>query len=72
MKKLVIPFMIVAIVVGLYEQTKTKPNIYVLIITIVVFMYGMMQLSAKTLYNKNAGEEIEEDQQNREEDANEG
>ncbi len=47
MKKLVIPFMIVAIVVGLYEQTKTKPNIYVLIITIVVFMYGMMQLSAK-------------------------
>jgi hypothetical protein len=53
MKKLVLPLMLVAIVVGLYEQTKAKPNIYILIIAIVIFMYGMMQLSAKTLHNNN-------------------
>jgi uncharacterized membrane protein YiaA len=53
MKKLVLPLMLVAIIVGLYEQTKAQPNIYILIVAIVVFMYGMMQLSAKTLHNNN-------------------
>jgi hypothetical protein len=53
MKKLLLPLMLAAIVVGLFEQTKAKPNIYILIIAIVVFMYGMMQLSAKTLHNEN-------------------
>ncbi len=48
MKKLVLPFMFVAIIVGLFEQSKDKPNIYILCVAIVVFMYGMMQLSAKT------------------------
>lgn len=48
MKKLVLPFMLVAIIVGLFEQSKDKPNIYILCGTILVFMYGMMQLSAKT------------------------
>ena len=40
--------MIVAIIVGLYEQTKEKPNGYILAIAVVIFMYGMMRLSAKT------------------------
>lgn len=40
--------MIVAIGVGLYEQTKVEPNRYIMIIAIVIFMYGMMRLSAKT------------------------
>ncbi|MCX6171701.1 MAG: hypothetical protein NT048_02550 [Flavobacterium sp.] len=59
MKKLVLPIMVVAIVVGLYEQTKDKPNIYILIITIIAFMYGMMQLSAKTLHHNNHDTEHE-------------
>ncbi|MCF6128759.1 hypothetical protein L1S35_03690 [Flavobacterium sp. AS60] len=48
MKKLVLPFTLVAIIVGLYEQSKEKPNVYILCITIVIFMYGVMRLSAKT------------------------
>jgi hypothetical protein len=51
MKKIIYPIMIVAIIVGFYEQTKTKPNIFILIVAIVVFMYGMMRLSAKTLHH---------------------
>ena len=60
MKKLVIPFTLVAIIVGLYEQSKEKPNVYVLCITIVIFMYGVMQLSAKTP-SKNQEEKEEDD-----------
>ena len=48
MKKVVLPFMFVAIIVGLFEQSKDKPNIYILCGAIAVFMYGMMQLSSKT------------------------
>lgn len=39
--------MIVAIIVGLYEQSKENPNIYILCSTLVIFMYGVMKLSAK-------------------------
>ena len=48
MKKLIIPFTLVAIIVGLYEQSKEKPNVYILCIAIAIFMYGVMKLSAKT------------------------
>jgi disulfide bond formation protein DsbB len=48
MKKLLIPIMILAIIVALYEQSNEPKNIYVIVIAIVVFMFGMMQLSAKT------------------------
>ena len=60
MKKLVIPFVLVAIIVGLYEQTKEKPNVYVLCITIVIFMYGIMKLSTK-ITSKNQEEKEEDD-----------
>ena len=60
MKKLVIPFTLVAIIVGLYEQSKAKPNIYILCIAIVIFMYGIMKLSAKTP-SKNQEEREEDD-----------
>lgn len=40
--------MIVAIGVALYEQSKPDKNLYLMVIAIVVFMYGMMRLSAKT------------------------
>ena len=60
MKKLVIPFTLVAIIVGLYEQSKAKPNIYILCIAIAIFMYGVMKLSAKTP-SKNQVEKEEDD-----------
>lgn len=48
MKKLMILIMAVAIGVALYEQAKPEKNVYLMVIAIVVFMYGMMRLSAKT------------------------
>ena len=47
MKKLLIPMMIVAIIIAIYEQSKSEKNIYIIIIAIVIFMFGMMRLSAK-------------------------
>jgi hypothetical protein len=60
MKKLVFPFMIVAIIVGLYEQTQPQPNVYILVIAVAVFMYGIMQLSAK-IPSKHSEPEEEDD-----------
>ncbi|WP_114754695.1 hypothetical protein [Flavobacterium glaciei] len=48
MKKFIIPIMVVAITVALYEQVSAEKNVYILVIAIVIFMMGMMQLSAKT------------------------
>ena len=48
MKKLLIPIMIFAIGFAFYEQSKEDSNIYIQIIAIVIFMYGMMRLSANT------------------------
>lgn len=48
MKKLVILIMLIAIVVAFYEQTTADKNVYVSVIAMAVFMFGMMRLSAKT------------------------
>ncbi|MBG6185762.1 hypothetical protein DR871_014100 [Flavobacterium petrolei] len=48
MKKFIIPIMIVAIIVALYEQVSAEKNVYIMVVAIVIFMIGMMQLSAKT------------------------
>lgn len=48
MKTFKILIMILAISVALYEQVSAEKNIYITVIAIVVFMIGMMQLSAKT------------------------
>ncbi|MBC7749822.1 MAG: hypothetical protein H7Z76_14825 [Methylotenera sp.] len=48
MKKFIIPVMIVAIIVALYEQVSAEKNVYIMVVAIVIFMIGMMQLSAKT------------------------
>lgn len=40
--------MLVAIGVAFYEQTTDDKNVYVGVIAMAVFMFGMMQLSAKT------------------------
>lgn len=48
MKKLVFPLMIIAITIALYEQSKEDKNVYLIVVAIVLFMYGMIRLSAKT------------------------
>ena len=40
--------MAIAIGVALYEQAKPEKNVYSMVIAIVIFMYGMMRLSANT------------------------
>ena len=47
MKKLLIPLLIVAGFVLFYEQSKDKPNLYITIGAIIVFMFGLMQLNAR-------------------------
>jgi nitrate/nitrite transporter NarK len=58
MKKNIIPIMVVAIIIALYEQVSAEKNVYVMVIAIVVFMMGMMQLSAK-IPSKNQDKEDE-------------
>ena len=48
MKKIIIPIMIIAILVALYEQSKADKNVYMLVFAFIIFMFGMMRLSAKT------------------------
>ena len=40
--------MIIAILVAFYEQRSKDKNVYITVIAIAVFMFGMMRLSAKT------------------------
>ncbi len=49
--------MIIAILVAFYEQSKPDANMYIMIGAFVLFMYGMMRLSAKT---KSKNEETDE------------
>ncbi|MFC6095052.1 hypothetical protein ACFPVY_00205 [Flavobacterium qiangtangense] len=60
MKKLYIPIMIIAGGAALYEQSKATPNIYIMIGAIVLFMYGMMRLTAK-VPSKNQDNSEEDD-----------
>lgn len=46
MKKITI--MIVAIIVAFFEQVSADKNVYIIVIAIAIFMFGMMRLSAKT------------------------
>jgi len=64
MKTFKILIMILAISVAIYEQVSEEKNIYIMVIAIVVFMYGMMQLSAK-IPSKNQHKEEEDDEQRR-------
>jgi hypothetical protein len=48
MKKVLIPIMIVAILIAFYQQVTAEKNVYIMVIAITVFMFGMMRLSAKT------------------------
>lgn len=58
MKKIYIPMVALAGVFALYEQSKAKPNVYIMIVAIVIFMYGMMRLTSKVpSKNQNNSEE---------------
>ena len=59
MKKFIIPIMAVAIFVALYQQTSNEKNVYIMVIAIIIFMIGMMKLSAKTP-SKNQDKEDED------------
>ena len=59
MKTFKILIMILAISVALYEQVSAEKNSYITVVAIVVFMFGMMQLSAKTA-SKNQDKEEED------------
>ena len=51
--------MIIAIIIALYEQSKADKNVYVMVIAVVIFMYGMIRLSGKTP-SKNQDKENED------------
>ena len=59
MKKVLLPIMIIAILVAFYEQSLEKKNVYIQVISIVVFMFGMMKLSVK-VPSKNQEKEEED------------
>ncbi|MFV8340860.1 hypothetical protein ACNQGN_00480 [Flavobacterium sp. XS2P39] len=40
--------MVIAIMIAFYEQVSAEKNVYIMVIAIVIFMMGMMRLSAKT------------------------
>jgi len=49
MKKILIPIiMLLVIAFAFYEESKAEKNIYFIVIAIVIFMMGMMKLSART------------------------
>ena len=56
--------MFVAILIALYEQSKDKANIYIQIVAVVIFMYGMMRLSSK-VPSKNQDNQEEDDNERR-------
>lgn len=47
MKKMLFPILFISIFLALYEQSKEKPNLYVMIGAIAVFMFCMMRLGSK-------------------------
>ncbi|MES2543418.1 MAG: hypothetical protein V4548_00920 [Bacteroidota bacterium] len=59
MKKIIVPILFIAAVVALYEQSKPEKNIFILVAAFVVFMIGMMLLSAK-IPSKNQDKEKED------------
>lgn len=53
MKKLLIPVLFLSGFFLLYEQSKDQPNIYIIAASIVVFMFGLMQLNTKIPHKNN-------------------
>jgi hypothetical protein len=47
MRKLMIPIIIIALLLAIYEQSKEHPNVFITAAAVLVFMFGIMRLSAK-------------------------
>jgi hypothetical protein len=47
MKKLLIPILLIAFFVAFWNQNSEKSNLYITIIAVLIFMFGMMKLSVK-------------------------
>jgi len=47
MKKILIPVLALAAFLAFNEQNKPKPNVYITVGAVVVFMFGMMKISSK-------------------------
>lgn len=58
MKKFFILLIVVAFLVAFYNQDQEKPNVYITVIAVVIFMFGMMKLSSK-VPSKNTDEDEE-------------
>lgn len=56
--------MFVAIIIAFYEQSKDKANIYIQVVAVIIFMYGMMRLSSK-VPSKNLDNQEENDSERR-------
>lgn len=48
MKFFLLPIMAFAILMAFYEESKPDKNYYIICCSIVIFMFGMLRLSAKT------------------------
>ncbi|MES2747918.1 MAG: hypothetical protein V4648_06050 [Bacteroidota bacterium] len=48
MKKIIFPLMLVAFLIAFYNQESEKPNVFITVIAVAIFMFGMMKLSANT------------------------
>ena len=57
MKKFLIPLLIIAGFLAVYEQTKAKPNLYISCAAFVVLMFSIMQLSSKVKSKNDQNEE---------------
>lgn len=53
MKKLLIPAVILAAVVLLYEQSQETPNVYISVGSIVVFMFLLYKLNTRIPHKNN-------------------
>lgn len=59
MKKVIIPIMFLAFLVAFYNQKNEKPNVFITVIAVVIFMFGMMKLSAQTKSKNSEDDEPE-------------
>ena len=59
MKKIFMLLIVAAFFVAFYNQGQEKPNLFITVIAVVVFMFGMLKLSSK-VPSKNTEEEEED------------
>ena len=53
--------MIISILIAFYEEQQTQKNVYVIVVAIVFFMFGMMRLSAKIPSKNNENDDTNVD-----------